>query len=83
MIDLFFIINVFWQWVLSGCNNMKASCKEGIWKGIMAVIISALKYKRARSISGPHLFEQDKQPKRLIWKREPQFSKKALYNFLD
>lgn len=38
---------------------MKAAYKEGIWKGIMAVIISALKYKRVRSISSPHLFEQD------------------------
>ena len=46
MMELYFIINVFWQWVLSGCNNIKAACKEGIWKGIMAVIISALKYKR-------------------------------------
>lgn len=81
MIDLFFIINVFWQWVLSGCNNMKAACKEGIWKGIMAVIISALKYKRARSISGPHLFEQDKQPKRLIWKRNRNSQKKRYITF--
>lgn len=82
MMELYFIINVFWQWVLSGCNNMKAACKEGIWKGIMAVIISALKYKRVRSISGPHLFEQDKQPKGQIWKSAPQFLKKAVYNFL-
>lgn len=59
MIELYFIINVFWQRVLSSCNNMKAAYKDGIWKGIMAVIIAVLKYKRVRSISGPHLFEQD------------------------
>ena len=76
MIEPYFIINIFWQWVLSGCNNMEAAYNEGIWKVIMAVITSALKYKRVRSISSPHLFEQGMEPMRQIWKRAPQFYKK-------
>lgn len=45
MMEFYFIINGFWQRCLSGCNNMKAAYKEGIWKGIIALIISALKHK--------------------------------------
>ena len=55
---------------------MEAAYNEGIWKVIMAVITSALKYKRVRSISSPHLFEQGMEPMRQIWKRAPQFYKK-------
>ncbi len=68
MMEFYFIINGFWQRCLSGCSNMKAAYKEGIWKGIIALIISALKHKRVRSISAIHLFEQETQSARQIWK---------------
>lgn len=71
--ELHFIINSFWQRFLSGCNNMKAAYKEEIWKGIIAVIISALKHKRLRSISALHLFVQDTDNASNVKYRERQF----------